>query len=46
MVDDAKRSILARRARFIAATLAGAGLAAQACGGEVEPACADPTATK
>lgn len=34
MSDDAKRAILARRARFLAAAIAGVGVAA--CGGETE----------
>jgi hypothetical protein len=41
MDDESKKVILARRARFIAAAIAGVSLAGQACGGEAT----DPIAT-
>ena len=34
--DESRRIVLARRARFLAAALAGIGLAGQACGGDTE----------
>jgi hypothetical protein len=35
--DESKRLILARRARFVAAALAGVAATANACGGDAEP---------
>ena len=42
--EESKKRILARRARFVAAALASAGLGATGCGGEVAgpTACLDP----